>query len=73
MCFVYVYTSVFAGAFASPVSVPLPPLFAFGFAAEALKDCSKSAMMSSMCSVPTDMRMRSFESFVSQFERVVRL
>ena len=33
--------------------------FTPGFVADALKDCSKSAMMSSMCSVPTEMRMRS--------------
>jgi hypothetical protein len=31
-----------------------------GFVADALNDCSKSAMMSLMCSVPTDIRMRSW-------------
>jgi isochorismate hydrolase len=34
-------------------------------AADALNDCSKSAMISSMCSVPTEMRMRSCEKVVS--------
>ena len=32
-----------------------------GFVAEASNDCSKSAMISSMCSVPTDMRIRSYK------------
>ena len=55
---------------AIPASPFVPPLtstffscsspFASGFAAWlALKLCSKSAMISSMCSVPTEMRMRS--------------
>jgi hypothetical protein len=35
----------------------LPPLVLA--AAEAAKDCSKSPIMSSMCSVPTEIRMRS--------------
>lgn len=60
----------FNHTYVAPESAPSPfvlPLFsAFsglpldsGLVAEALKDCSKSAMMSSMCSVPTEMRMRS--------------
>lgn len=55
------YTVVLAGASELPVAGLLPSSFSFGLVAEALKDCSKSAMMSSMCSVPTEIRMRSCE------------
>ena len=51
----------FASPFVSPLSTMLCSLpFASGFDALLVaKDCSKSAMMSSMCSVPTEIRMRS--------------
>jgi hypothetical protein len=35
--------------------------FSSGFVADALNDCSKSAMMSSICSVPTEMRIKSYD------------
>jgi hypothetical protein len=34
--------------------------FSSGFVADALNDCSKSAMISSICSVPTEIRIRSY-------------
>jgi hypothetical protein len=56
----YVEPDKEADASPSPVFSALAGLpSCSGLVAEALKLCSKSAMMSSMCSVPTEMRMRS--------------
>lgn len=51
----------FVGALASPVTSLLSAPFSFGLVAAPLNDCTKSAMMSSMCSVPTEIRMRSYK------------
>ena len=51
---------VVIGALVSPLLSTLDAsATASGFVADALNDCSKSAMMSSMCSVPTEIRRRS--------------
>jgi hypothetical protein len=52
--------TILASVSALPVAVALslPPVV-FAAAAE-VKDCSKSAIMSSMNSVPTEIRMRSY-------------
>lgn len=58
--FLYVAPDKDAGVSPSPVLPALSELpFSPGFVADFLNDCSKSAMMSSMCSVPTEIRMRS--------------
>jgi hypothetical protein len=53
---------------------PSPVFFAFsgspfssGFVAAFLNDCSKSAMISSICSVPTEIRMRSYTHSLACF------
>jgi hypothetical protein len=59
--FFYVEPDKEADASPSPVFSALAGSpFWSGLVADALKLCSKSAMMSSMCSVPTEMRMRSY-------------
>lgn len=54
------YTVGFVGALASPAVPELSTPASPGFVSACLNDCSKSAMMSSMCSVPTEIRMRSY-------------
>lgn len=60
-------------SFASPSVLPLTSTFVSSAGASGLEaalaanDCSKSAMMSSMCSVPTEMRMRSSVTPLSSF------
>lgn len=56
----YVAPAMSAGALESfPVSPCSGAPSCCGFVAAALNDCSKSAMISSICSVPTDIRIRS--------------
>jgi hypothetical protein len=56
----YVEPDKDAAASPSPVFSALEGSpFSSGFVAACLNDCSKSAMISSMCSVPTEIRMRS--------------
>ena len=55
-------SSPFFSAFAG---LPFSP----GFVADFLNDCSKSAMMSSMCSIPTEMRIRSYMSLANAYHK----
>jgi len=71
----YIHSYVEPPSLASPFMLPLnaifsscPSCFASGFAALlAAKDCSKSAMISSMCSVPTEILIRSSVTPLSFF------
>ena len=42
-----------------------------GFVADCLNDCSKSPMISSMCSVPTDILMRSYNNISMLHARLI--